>query len=417
MNKSSFLSHNKVGKTEIALICIFTMFAGFLCSRALLSIGMILFGVNALWNVPPAKWLTHRWWLTGVTWVAVYALTYFWSSDKESWGIMLQMKLPVLLLPLSFSFLPRLTVKQLQFFTVLLGSMLFFGACYSLSFLFRDYDFYIKGYNISHVIPTPVYGDYICFSSSISLFICWSVYFWPQLDSKYVKVLIGFIIVFLALYIHILASKSGLVSLYIFLIGMAIYNLFTKHARTGIIVLCCLPVFLYLGITYIPTLRERENHIVYSWNMYKAGDKTGRLGDLSRIISYDISSRLIAQHPLFGVGTGDMLAEMKKGYATWYPDVKSDSNKLIPHNQFLTVGLGCGIPAMLLFIVWVFMPLSRIGRNRESVFFFIAWLILLIQLSIEPFLEGQFGVFVYLFFLLLFRHVLPPAPNAKKFSN
>jgi hypothetical protein len=57
---------------------------------------------------------------------------------------------------------------------------------------------------------------------------------------------------------------------------------------------------------------------------------------------------------------------------------------------------------MLLFAAWVFFPLVWLRRNRQGFFFFVVWLVLLLELMIEPVLEIQNGVFVYLFFLLLF---------------
>jgi O-antigen ligase len=101
-----------------------------------------------------------------------------------------------------------------------------------------------------------------------------------------------------------------------------------------------------------------------------------------------------------GVGAGDMKQQMDAMYEHYYPQT-DEHGRLLPHNQFLVVALGCGVPAMVLFIVWVFWPLTKIRRNRQSFFFFIVWFILFIQLIIEPVLEVQFGVFVYLFFLLL----------------
>jgi len=79
---------------------------------------------------------------------------------------------------------------------------------------------------------------------------------------------------------------------------------------------------------------------------------------------------------------------------------------LLPHNQFLIVALGCGLPAAILFTVWVLMPLLSLRRNRQSFFFFIVWLALLMQLMIEPVLEVQYGVWMYLFFLVLFLNEL-----------
>ncbi len=406
MSKSSFLNNKNVTKSNIAIFCILLMFVGLLRSRLFLSLGMILLGINALWNIPPREWLKQKWWLMGVAWVAMYALSGLWSTNKAEWGVYLQMKLPVLLLPLAFSFLPPFTARQLQLLTISIGMMLLGGAFYSVSFLIFDYTHYIQEYNVSHILPTPVYGDYICFSTSCALFIIWSMYMWPRLLSKSAQYVVSIIALLLAVYLHILASKSGLVAFYLFTFSWAIYTVFAKRSIAGIAGVLCIPLFLYCAVTFIPTLHERKAHIVYTYYRFRDQDKSGTLGDLSRLISYDVSMKIIKEHPLLGVGTGDMLAEMNTGYDKWYPQVTEERNRLIPHNQFLTIALGCGIPAMLFFLIWVFMPLFHLPEGRDRFFFIITWSVLLIQLMIEPFLEGQFGVFVYLFFLLMLRQVI-----------
>ena len=156
MSKSSFLINKKLGKSDIAIFSILLMIAGLLVSRLFLSFGMILFGVNSLWNVHPKKWLQNKWWLIGLSWIAVYALSWFWSSDKETWGVMLQLKLPILLLPIAFGFVGKFSNKQLQLLTICIALMLLAGVSYSLSFLVRDYTHYVQEYNVSHVLPTPV---------------------------------------------------------------------------------------------------------------------------------------------------------------------------------------------------------------------------------------------------------------------
>ncbi len=382
------------------------MFAGLLRSRAFLSLGMIILGVTGLWNVPPRQWLKDKWWLAGVAWVAIYAISGLWSDDKGEWSTFLQMKLPVLLLPLAFNFLPAFSRKQLQMLTLICGGMLLGGAVYSVSFLVMDYQHYLQEYNVSHMIPTPVYGDYICFSTSCALFIAWTFYALPSFISKTAKwVAIG-IAALLAIYLHILASKSGLIAFYIFAISFAVYTVVKRRSVAGIAGLVAIPVVLSLAITYIPTLHERKAHIVYTFYRLRDNDKTGKLGDLSRLISYDIATRLIKEKPILGVGAGDIMTEMNKGYDKWYPQVTEERNRLIPHNQFLTVALGCGIPAALLFIWWVIMPLFTLPGGRDKFFFGVTWAALLVQLMIEPFLEGQFGVFIYLYFPLMIMHNL-----------
>jgi O-antigen ligase len=370
---------------------------------------MMLFGLNALWDVSPKKWFRNSWWLVGACWVAVYALTWFWSSDKGTWQTTFMLKLPILLLPLAFRSLPRFTTLQLQALTLCMGIWLGGGAVYSLSFLLRDYAFYIREYNVSHMLPTPVYGEYITFSISCAIYVVWLVNVFGQLKHVAIKWISAIVALLLIAYIHILASKSGIIALYVFVIGYGVYLVLALRKYVlGLALLVFVPLFLVLAVQFVPTLNERWGHITFTYHRFRDGDTSGTLGDINRLYSYEIALKLIQQNPLLGTGTGDMLTEMKGGYATWHPEITEDRGKLIPHNQFLTVGLGCGIPAMLLFTIWVLMPLGSIGRNRASFFFFIIWLFLLFELMIEPFLEGQFKVFVFIFFSLLFQHQLPP---------
>lgn len=392
-------------KSNIALLCILGMVGGFIISPALCSISTFLFGVNALWGVSPRDWLRHKWWLLGVAWVVLFGLSWFWSEDKHTWDVRFQVKLAILLLPLAFAYMPRFSAKQYQILTLSMGLFLLAGSCYSMSFLIRDPATYIWQYKISHLLPTPAGKDHVRFSLAIALFIIWGVYAWSFMETRLLKWCLAICMVLLTLYIHILAAKSGLVSLYLFLAAWSVYLVLGKKKLAGIIVIAAIPLLVLLAMKYLPTFSARKHYVFFSWYMLKSGDKSGNYGDIGRLMSYDIAVKLIGMHPLTGVGAGDMLSEMKKGYNLWYPQV-DESARLLPHNQFLTIGLGSGLLVMLLFAAWVFMPLTWLKRNTQSFFFFIVWLIVFLQIMIEPVLEVQYGVFVCLFFLLLQKQEL-----------
>lgn len=387
-------------KSNVALVCILGMFAGFLFSRAALSISMFLFGINAIRDVPPREWLRQKWWLLGLAWVAVFAVSGLWSEDKGQWNDHLQTKLPFLLLPLAFSYQPRFSGRQLRFFTISVAVMLLISAGYTISIFLSDPVYYINEYKVSHMLPTLPKKDHIRSSMAAALFVIWCVYAWPQMTGKKMKLIVGSCVALLVVYIHVLAAKTGLLSFYLFLAAWGVYLSFGRQRLLGIAVIAAMPVVLFLAMRSLPTLRERFVYIGYTIFMYQHNERTDNLGDVARLVSYQLSGKLIADHPMTGVGAGDMKHEMDAMYERYYPQT-DEHGRLLPHNQFLVVALGCGIPAMILFVVWVFWPLTKMRRNRQSFFFFIVWFILFIQLMIEPVLEVQFGVFVYLFFLLL----------------
>ena len=381
------------------------MIAGFLCSRVLCSISTFLFGISMLWGINPKLWFKNKWWLLGLAWVVFYALSYFNSSNKALWGIALQIKLPFLLLPLAFSYMPAFSLQQIRILTISIGVLLVAGACYSVSFLITDYYYIMTEYRVSHLLPTPARGDHIRFSLAIVLYIIWAISVFKLLANKYLQIIVGVCITLLFVYIHILAAKSGLVSLYVFVIIYSIYLIFTQKRIIGLIIVLSLPIIIYLSINFIPTLSKRFNYIAYTFEMFQKGDKSGDYGDIGRLYSYKIATRIIKQHPIFGVGTGNMLSEMSLIYEKEYTEIPKE-NRLLPHNQFLIVALGCGLPAVVLFITWFFYPLLQLRKNKESFYFFIVWFLLFIQLMIEPALEIQYGVLVFLFFLLLQKQLL-----------
>ena len=385
------------------------MVLGFFVSRVVLSLSMMLFGINALRDVHPRYWIKDRWWILGVLWVAMFGFSYFWSEGKDFWYDRFQVKFAILLLPLAFSFTPRFTPRQLQVFTVFLHAVLMAACGYTISFLVRDAAFYIKGYDVSHVLPVIPKGDHIRFSLAIAAGIIWGVYAYPLLPGKGARIFTAASCLLLSIFLHVLAARTGLVAWYVFIAGWCVY--LVLHRKTRVIGASLILFFIIAGImafTYIPTLRQRLGYFKYTLIVYKQGEMSGEYSDMGRLMSYDIAWRLIKQDPVLGVGAGDILQSMKKGYDQWYPQVKEEQ-RLVPHNQFLVVALGCGIPTLVLFIAWIFYPLFQIKRNRAGFFFLISWTILFLSLLVEPMLEVQFGVFVYLFFLLWQRLFNAPA--------
>ena len=389
------------------------MLIGFLGARAWSSIGMMLFGINALRGISPKQWLKQRWWLLGTGWLLMYLLSWFWSADKAEWTAHIQVKMPFLLLPLAFGFLPAFSQRQLNAFTWMLVVAMTLGAGYSLSFLLRHPAEMIGGYGVSHILPTPAYNDHISFSTTVAVCIGWCVYQWPFWRRSKMAVLLYLLLAFLVVYLHVLAAVSGLIAFYILVLcGLA--GLFLmRRWKQGLLAMLMLAGGAVLSLHFIPTLNHRIGYTVYSWDKYKAGERSGDYSMIGRIISYRIGARVIAAHPLTGVGAGDVLTAMDTGYNKWYPQVTNDE-RLWPHNQFLTVAAAAGIPAALFFTAWIIAPLLLVRRTRDGFFFVVIWLMLLVTLMIDPFLEVQFGVFVYLFFLLWQRQTLlyPPAADA-----
>ena len=398
VNKNSFLPENTL-KTKWAFASLLGMLIGFFLSRSLLSISMFAFGVSCLWGVSPKKWFQEKWWLLGVFWVSFYFLSYFWSSNIPYWSTRTQVKLPILFLPLAFAFMPNFSLKQLHIYTILLQSLLLIGVGYSLFFFFSNPHYYIEGYKVSHVIPTIPENDHIRFSLMVTGGIIWSVYFYPKIIFRWFKICTVIVTVILSLYLHLLAARAGLLAWYVFVFLWLVYLLFHVETRKiGLLLLTIITCSCFIAIKTIPTLKSRIGYFKWTIIVFNEGQRNGLYSDMGRVMSYDIALRLIKEKPLLGTGAGNILDTMKNRYQQRYPDV-ADEQRLIPHNMPLTVGVACGIPAMLVFLTWLFYPLTKIKKNRNGFFFFTNWLLMCIPIMVEPVLEVQYGVFVVLFFI------------------
>lgn len=372
----------------------------------------MLFGVTALYNINPKQWVKQKYWLLGMLWVAMYAMSWFWTEDKANWHERFDVKLPILILPLAFSFLPGFDRKQLNLFTVMVSILLLTNVGYSLFFYLQDPHGYAESYRLSKVLPSLAKNDHIRVSMCIALFIVWCIYFWSQITTRLAKWFVAISVIILIAYLHLLAARTGLVIFYLFLFCYALHIAFTRSRIGGVAIIVSVITLGFITVTYVPTLQNRIGYLSYTYIMYKQGGLSGEYSDMGRLISYQIAAKEIVQHPLIGVGAGDMQTVMKAGYDKWYPSVP-DQARLIPHDQFLVVALGCGIPTAILFLIWVLYPLKYVRQKRKGFYIFVVWLSLFISILVEPALEVQFGVFVYLFFLLWQLHSLKQ-PDATK---
>lgn len=363
---------------------------------------MITFGSAAIYGIHPRYWLRQYWWLWGVAWVMLFGLSGFWSQDAEYWQEHFQVKLPILLLPLAMACLRPFTVREQRVITWTLNLGVCFGVLYSMYFYLKNPEYVISGYTYAHVLPTIPKNDHIRFSMVVALTVCWNMYRLPSARSTFERALMLVCSGAFALFLHILAARAGLLALYILFAGLLGFYLLNRSTRkAGAILAVAIACLLAASYQLFPTLQRRVDYVAYTMKMYQSGGLQSNYSDMSRIISYDVARRIIWQHPIAGVGAGDMGRYMEAGYRSWYPDVQ-ESEMLVPHNQLIIIALCCGIPGMILFLCWWLYPLMLIRKSRSGLFLGIAWFMLAVPMLAEPMLEIQFGVFVFLLFMLMF---------------
>jgi O-antigen ligase len=388
----------------LSCICVVLMIVGLFFARAFLSIGMIVFFLNAL---HPQKirnnWLTfmrNRFAVLCAVFFAIYVLSGLWSTDKSNWFADVQVKLPFVVLP--FAMLD-FQVKKPEFIKAIVASLLlcsFAGMMYGFAYLFSS------NHKSGEHIPSPLEGDYIRFTLIIVLSLLLVIYInahkqlyalsklQPRLQLVWSAVAI--------LYIHVQAAKSGLVALYL-LAGIFILHAIIRKKQAALMI-CGILVTVVIGgivLSRLPSVQRQIDAFKFERKVWETNNTAAFNNSYSfvpRLISYEIAGSILKEHPLVGVGAGDLMPEIEYRYATQYPTIRKEG-RILPHNQFICTALATGIPLGVLLIALVFVPLAP--KKNRNIYAIATAAIMIFGMLIEPMLEVQFGVFVYLFFTLL----------------
>lgn len=383
------------------------MSVGMVCSRLLLSIGMILMLLVALhpadikynWQ----KFKQSKFAMAGVLFFLAYVLSGFWSADTTNWVKMVQIKLPFLFLPFALIGMPLQNVKWFKIMLAGLLCALLGGMLYGFYGIVKNPEIYALGVHI----PSPMEGDYIRFTIVVVLTFIMIVY---SLRSKSLLELNKWEILLLLawgaiglVYIFVQAAKSGIVALAIFLSMFVLEYCIRKRKFILLGVAVLIAVVSAFFISRVPSVSRQVDNFSHERQVMQHEDSIGLNSSSSfvpRINSYKIAEDVIRANLLLGVGAGDVKTEMDKLYIAEFPDLNPVA-RILPHNELLCSLLAIGVPLTLLtLVVMVFIPLLR-KDNRTNIYFLTTWVVIFFGLSIEPMLEVQYGIFVFIFFMQL----------------
>jgi O-antigen ligase len=144
-------------------------------------------------------------------------------------------------------------------------------------------------------------------------------------------------------------------------------------------------------------------------------------GITQRIFLWGHAKEIIKQHPVIGVGTGDVNAALDEQYKNLlesnkdFPPsmvraIKSFSlNKFNAHNQFLQTAMAIGLLGLIVFLINIGISISHAYREKQYLFLSFLALFVLSCFS-ESLLERQWGIvfFSFLNSLFVFNYSSPP---------
>lgn len=146
-------------------------------------------------------------------------------------------------------------------------------------------------------------------------------------------------------------------------------------------------------------LRKRIYELVNEYDEFINNRRTHGHSVSMRFYYWKKSIEIIKQHPLLGVGTGDVQQELNKLFeqetvltSEWYKH---------PHNQFISIAVAMGVPALLVFIWSLIYPVVQLRKTLHAVY----WPFLVISVMsffTEDTLESLAGISFFAIWNALF---------------
>ncbi|MBJ6108543.1 O-antigen ligase family protein [Hymenobacter sp. BT523] len=320
----------------------------------------------------------------------------------------LVLQLPILGLGLGFWLLPALPSRYLRWLWLLLIGVTVLAALGATTNYLLHAAEINESYYRSKVMPTE--PDHIRFSLIVTLAIAAGILLLEHRAVKHAwRIWLGGVVVALALFLHMLAVRSGEMTFYA-LGGLAILWLVLrkqqwKRAAALATCLLALPVISYVAF---PTFRNKIANT--KEDVSKAKQKTSSEGKKfsisGRLYSYKAALEVWRDNPTLGVGKPDLEDEMAVRYAEEYPEMTSEYY-ILPHNQFLYNLAAFGALGLLVGMVGLFYP-AWWARRKQAPLLLAQYVSIALSFLVEYTLETQIGLAFVVFFLLLALQGLLP---------
>lgn len=392
-------------RTQLSLLNCIILLLGLVFSPPLLSIGLIGIsvvgilhipkGINPVWKQAIATGIRDPFNWAFATLYLILLLGFWQTEDWSYYTERLRIKLALLTVPIGWWGLPKWTKGQQQFILAFFIGLMIIVAIGVLI----NYAIHFEAIQtaIAQGQAMPVPRNHIRFSLLVALATLAALELWRVKGLKQQKLWL-FAALFLFLFQHVLAVRSGLLGAYLSIAAMLLLFIVQGQKKTIIIgatvFLLLIPI---LAFQHIPSLQKKIAYFSYELWIKERGMDQSHFSDAGRFTSIRLGYTLWQSKPWLGVGPGNLRMEMNKLYASQYPNMPP----LRPHNQFVSVLAGSGLLGFIPFLIaFIYLLLGK-ARWKKPIFL-ATYLLLLASCMVENTLENSSGIGMFCFFLFFF---------------
>jgi len=333
----------------------------------------------------------HKIWWVFISFYLLHVLSLLWTTNFKYAFFDLQVKLGYVICPLmiaGFTFSSeawKTFRKALIFGTSTAGIICLIHATWKFfPDMQRDYFFYERFSILMH----PSY--FMIYLNLSMLFILYQLY-WEREEKKGLRKLYVILLFFQLTILFLLSARTALAVSMITLLAYAIIL-----ARKRLLTFTDVRLFLVLlgvAIFFQFAILKLYNRYGQITNLIKEPNTKEENSTSVRYNLWKIAANLISEHPVIGVGIGDIKEELVKKYEEFHYDY-GIRNRISPHNQLLHTAVILGIVgvAVLLFLLSTSFMLA--WRNRDWVYMLFI-VIIFLNCMTESILERQAGILFF----------------------
>jgi len=400
---SYFKINNRPDHYKLGLLFLITLFAGLIFSHALQSISMGLLVINTLFNTEVKnninEYLTDKVFIILSLFLFTYLLSGIYSEDKQYWLERINVRLAFVVIPLGLISLRGMTHKTFQWILYVFLWMIAISGFFVLAEYVNHFDEVNGMYSAGQTMDTP--HSHVRFSLMVclSVFIGWYLFrgdFQPLFRGEKYLTLVATI--FLIIFLHVMAVRSGLLAFYLCSFFLLVRYIFLfrkwKQGFAALSVLILLPAVAY---NFIPSIKTKVQYMQYDLGQYFNSNQVAGLSDATRLLSMKNGIEIWKENIWIGVGAGDVRDEAVKKYVG-YPEIKTASK--LPHNQMVWELASVGFIGFAIFWFASMFPLFY-NRNYTDPLFVCLHMIMFSSYLTEATADDSNGNGLYLIFLIL----------------
>ena len=330
--------------------------------------------------------------LFSILWLS-YIISLFFSTNVQVGVTLISRCVPMLLIPLGYSFLSysaRIQFNKVFRKTFIIASSIFtvllFFYLYQLGYFSGKQDlYYCYSYITNEFWGINDHPIYLSINLAVALFFI-------LIDGFSNKITNVFLFLVLLLGLLLLARK-GVVAAFG---GLSfLYFILKNKKKQSLLVIGSFGILFALSLT-VTDIRSRFLELFDIHNIVNNKDTSSGI----RYILWNTSSDLIQESNYLGYGVGDVQTVLSHKLAQEGYKVLAE-DKYNAHNQYLQIGLATGVVGigLFLFSLLYFVKKCIQRKNSEGIIFILFFLFIFL---FESVLERQNGIIMYCFMTCMF---------------